>query len=99
MIKLSGKIKEIFPTESFTSFEKRLFWLEEVAERFQNTWQLELWNADCPMIDNYKKGDYVTCYIDIKGKSFLRKDGTDGVMNSLKCWNFEKDGKSIKEIK
>jgi hypothetical protein len=102
MIKLSGKIREIFPTESFgqfeKKFEKRVIWLEEVAEKYANTYSLELWGTDCPMADSYNVGDYVTCYIDIKGK-FYEKNGKEGVINSLKCWNFEKDGKSYKESK
>lgn len=100
MVKVSGKIKQIFESGVFGNFEKRLFWLEEVSEKFANTWQLELWQNDCSMIDNYKVGDYVTCYIDIKGKSFQKKDGSgESVINTLKCWNFEKDGKTFKEIK
>ncbi len=102
MIKISGKIKKIFATETFGSaekpFDKRLLWLEEVSEKYPNTWNLELWKEDCPMLDHYKEGEYVTCYIDIKGR-FWEKDGKSGVMNSLKCWNFEKDGKTYKEIK
>jgi hypothetical protein len=49
------------------------------------------------MIDSYKAGDFVTAYIDIKGK-YWEKNGKEGVMNTLKCWNIEKDGKPYKEI-
>jgi hypothetical protein len=98
MIKVSGKIKEIFPTETFGTFEKRVVWLEEVAEKYANTYSLEIWGTDCPMADSYGVGDYVTAFIDIKGK-FYEKNGKEGVINTLKCWNFEKDGKSYKEVK
>jgi len=98
MTKLQGKIKQVFQTETYNNFDKRIFWIQELAEKFANTFQLELWKDDCKMIDNYKVGDYVTIYIDIKGKSFNRKDGTEGVINTLKCWNIEKDGKPFKEI-
>ena len=98
MIKVSGKIKEIFPTETFGTFEKRVVWLEEVAEKYANTYSLEIWGTDCPMADNYKVGDYVTAFVDLKGK-FYEKNGKEGVINSLKCWNFEKDGKTFKELK
>jgi len=101
MVKLEGKIKKVFPSETFSNFEKRIFWLEEVAAeaRFQNTWQLELWKADCPMIDKYKVGDYITAYVDIKGRSYPKRDGSgEAVMNTIKCWNIEKDGVSVKQI-
>ena len=98
MTKLQGKITKIFEKETYNNFDKRIFWIKEIADKFANSFSLELWKDDCKMIDNYKIGDYVTIYIDIKGKSFTRKDGTDGVMNTLKCWNIEKDGKPFKEI-
>ena len=98
MIKVSGKIKQIFDTEIFGTFEKRVMWLDEISDKFPNTYQFELWQTDCPMADNYKVGDYVTCYLDLKGKYWNRND-KEGVMNTLKCWNIEKDGKSFKEIK
>jgi hypothetical protein len=100
MIKISGKVKQIFETKVFGNFEKRTFWVEEVAEKYPNTWQLELWKDDCNMADSFSEGDYITCYIDIKGSAFQKKDGSgESVMNTLKCWNVEKDGKTFKAIK
>ena len=101
MVKLEGKIKEIFPVIPNPKFEKRVFWLEEVAAegRFANTWALELWKESCPMIDSYKVGDYITAYIDIKGNKFQKRDGSgEAVGNTLKCWNIEKDGVSFKQM-
>lgn len=103
MIKISGTIEKTFETTKHIQkngevFEKRLFWLHDKSDKFPNTYQMELWKSDCPMLDNYKEGDYVTVYIDLKGKKFIGKDGQDIVTNSLKCWNFEKDGISLKKI-
>lgn len=98
MFKLQGKIKKVFPTETFNNFEKRIFWLDSGHEKYPNTWCLELWKNDTKMIDNYQEGDFITAYIDIKGKYWVRHDGKEGVMNSLKCWNIEKDGVTFKEI-
>ena len=99
MIKITGKIRKKFETNVFgQGFEKRLLWLEEVSEKYANTWQLELWKDDCKMLDSYEEGDYVTCYVDLKGKYWSR-DGKEGVMNSIKCWNIEKDGKAFKDVK
>jgi len=100
MIKISGKIKRVFEPETFgieKPFEKRNFWLEDISDKYPNTWQLELWQQDCPMIDSYKVGDFITAYIDIKGK-YWERNGKEGVMNTLKCWNIEKEGKPYKEI-
>jgi hypothetical protein len=97
MIKLSGKIRKVFPSQTFGSFEKRIFWLDDVSDKYPETWELELWKANCPMIDSYKVGDYVTCYIDIKGK-YWQNDVKEGVMNTLKCWNIEKEGVPFKPL-
>lgn len=99
MIKLSGKIKKVFDTETYNNFSKRVFWLEETSEKFANTFQFELWKQDTDMIDHYKVGDFVTVYLDIKGKHWQNDSGKEGVMNTLKCWNIEKEGKPYKEIK
>lgn len=102
MIKITGKIKKIFPTiqkpQSEGFFFKRMFWLEEVAEKYANTWCLETWKMpDCDMLDSYKVGDYVTCYIDIKGQ-YWKKDDKESVTNTLKCWNIEKEGKLFRKL-
>ena len=99
MIKLEGKIAKVFDAQKKTDkFTKRLFWLEDVSERFPNMWKMELWNADCTLIDNYKIGDFVTAYIDVRGKKWSKSDGTEDVENTLKCWNFEKEGVILKKI-
>ena len=98
MIKLQGVITKVFPTQTFGNFDKRVFWLHDNAQRFPNTWQLELWKQDCAMLDNYKEGDFITAYVDIKGQKW-EKEGTEPkVMNTLKCWNIEKDGVTFKPI-
>lgn len=101
MIKVFGKIKEMFPSIVRGTFEKRLFWIEEVVEKYPNTFQLEFWNADCNMPEamNLKQGDFITAYIDLKGKVFTKTDGAEAVGNSMKCWNIEKEGVIFKEIK
>ena len=97
---LSGTIIKKFETKNFGTFEKRLFWLQEVtnSERNPNTWELELWKGDCELLDRYNEGDYVICYVDIKGKIIPNGRNGDWVANSLKVWNFEKDGVTAKKI-
>lgn len=103
MIKLTGVIKKMMPTDFIgqgeKQFRKRLFWVQEITDMYPNTWQIEFWQDDCQMGDAYNEGDFVTCYVDIKGKLFIKKDATEGVINTLKCWNVEKDGKTYKAIK
>ena len=98
MIKIFGTIERIFPTEiKGNGFEKRIFWFKD-DDKYQNTFQLECWKTDTPMLDDYKVGDQVTCYIDLKGKAFTGRDGEEKITNSMKCWNIEKNGKTWKKI-
>lgn len=93
MIKVSGIIKRINPTETRANgFKKRTFWLCDEEDKYPNTFQFELWKDDVEIIDHYQVGDEITCFIDLKGVVFT-KDGKEFVMNTLKCWNIEKDGK------
>lgn len=95
MTTLEGKIKKIFDKEVYGTFEKRVFWLEDISEKYPNIWQLEIWNKDIPMMDNYNVGDFITAYVDIKGK--LTRDA-EKVITSLKCWNIKKDGVAYKAV-
>jgi hypothetical protein len=97
MYKLEGKIKKILEIKDYGTFKKRMFWLDDCAEKFKNIHCLELWKNDCEMIDNYKEGDWIIAYIDIKG-ILWEEDGKEVVKNTLKCWNIEKDGVTFKKI-
>jgi len=98
MIKITGTIKKVLPKETFSGgFDKRIFWIDDDSDKYPNTYSLELWKSDTDMIDNYQVGDLVTCYVDLKGK-FWQRDGREGVMNTIKCWNIEKDGKAFKAM-
>lgn len=103
MIKITGTIKKVFPTEvKSNGFHKRIFWLDDDTEKYPNVFQFELWKDDVIMIDSYEVGDVVTCFIDLKGRYWNKevngKIEQEGVMNSLKCWNIEKNGKPFKKM-
>lgn len=94
-IKLSGIIETIFPSEIIgTSFEKRVFYLQEHGSQYPNTWQLETWNGDCNILDNFKNGDHVVCSVDVRGKAWKKGDRA-GVINTLKCWSITKLSNSV----
>jgi hypothetical protein len=99
MIKITGTIKKIEPTQTLSGgFEKRIFWFEDDDIKFPNTFQIETWKGDVKMLDEYQLEDKVTCYIDLKGKKFIGRDNEERILNTMKCWNIEKDGKLWKKI-
>lgn len=85
IITLKGRIEKIFDPKVYGNVEKRLFWLFEDKELYPNTWELELLDSKCGLIDDYQAGDYIICKVDIIGRKWS-KDGKSGVFNSLKCW-------------
>jgi len=98
MIKITGIIRKVNDAQTFNTFTKRTFWIEDVSDKYPNTYELETWKNDCEMLDKCKVDDIITAYIDLKGKQYTGRDGVDRVINSFKCWNIEKDGILEKEI-
>jgi hypothetical protein len=97
-IKITGKLVNVFPVETFGTFEKRIIWVDEGAENFNNVWEFELWKADVQMVENYSVGDVLTFSVDVRGKKyFSNKTQKEAIINSLKCWNITKEGSSYKE--
>lgn len=90
-IQISGYITDIFPSEIFGNFEKRMFWLIEDEAKYPNEYQLELHQGDCNLLDKFKTGDLVECQVDVRGKKFS-KGGRDFIFNSLKVWKISKTG-------
>jgi hypothetical protein len=87
IIKITGHITDIFPTESFGNFEKRVAWVAEVSgDRYPNTYALEFQQNDVNQLDHVSPGDLVECKVDVKGKKW-EKGGKSGVINVLKCFD------------
>lgn len=90
-IKIQGKIKSIFPEQTFGSFKKRVVWIEEVEVQWPNTFEIQFTQAKTAELDGYKEGDFVEIDTDIRGR-FSEKDGKQYVFNSLVGWRINKAG-------
>lgn len=95
-ITVTGTIKQIFNSEVYGNFEKRVFWVEENTDKYPNTYQLEMQQGECNRLDSFKAGDKVECNIEVKGR-WYHKNGKEGVINTLKCWKLIKHGQEIKQ--
>jgi single-strand DNA-binding protein len=99
MLTLEGKLIKVLDTKvTNNGFAKRMFYIDDCAQKFRNVFVLELWKDDCNMIDNYKQGDWIKVYVDIKGIFWSDEKGEMIAKNTLKCWNIEKDGVTQKKI-
>lgn len=95
-ITITGTIKQIFQSEVFGNFEKRVFWVEETTDKYPNTYQLEFQQGECNRLDSFKSGDQVECSVDVRGR-WYSKNGKEGVINSLKCWRLIKQGQQAQQ--
>lgn len=92
--KFIGTIVTIFPVETFGNFEKRVVWVLDSSGKFPNTYAVEFWQNDVNMMDSYRAGDNVEMSIDVRGNHW-KKNGKEGVINTLKCWRVEKVGSTV----
>lgn len=87
-IKITGEITQIFDAQTFTNFEKRKVWIR-INGQYPQDIELEAWQNDVNLLDNYPVGCTVTCTIDIRGKIIKRKDNSTTIMNTLKLYKIE----------
>lgn len=94
---LDGIIFNIFPSEVYGNFEKRVMWIEEISEKQQyaEKWQIEFQQGDCNQLDFFKMGMHVTVTVDIKGKLF-RKGDKESVFTTLKATGIQLQGEGRK---
>ncbi|WP_343668706.1 DUF3127 domain-containing protein [Chitinophaga sp.] len=88
-IVLKGRIKNIFPSEIFGNFEKRVMWLEEQDVQYPQTYEVQFTQGDCNVLDGFQPGQMVECHINLRGRH-SEKSGKEYVFNSLQCWRIKK---------
>ena len=90
---IQGILTDVFPSEIFGNFEKRVAWVQETDVQYPNTFALEFHQGDANILDNFVPGDVVKCSVDLRGRKWS-KNGKEGVMNTLKCWKMERLGQA-----
>lgn len=72
-MEISGKLKETFEEQSFSSgFRKREFVIT-TQEQYPQDLKFELVNDRCADLNNYKKGDELNVQFDIRGNEYQGK--------------------------
>lgn len=85
-IKISGRIKTIFPLETVgNGFTKRVVWIEELDVEYPNTYQVEFLGQKRVEVDAFDEGDMVDITADVRGR-YVAKNGKEWVFNSLSGW-------------
>lgn len=95
-IKILGKIKTIFPEETFGNFNKRVVWIDEVEVQWPNTYEVQFVQAKTVELDGYKEGELVELDVDVRGR-YSKKDDKEYVFNSLTAWRIQRIGQQTKQ--
>lgn len=91
-IQFIARIDNIFPSEIFgASFETRKFWVTELEGKYPNSFELQMQQGDCNVLDGFAPGDVVELKVEVKGRAWS-KNGKSGVMNTLKCFYIFRKG-------
>lgn len=55
-------------------FEKRDFIVDEIRDRYPNTWQIQAQQGGCNVLDNFKPGDKVIVTCDVQGRKWVKDE-------------------------
>ena len=85
MYEYTGKIKEIFDTQTFPSgFTKREFVITTKDENYPQDIKFEIVKDKCSLLDDFSKGSDVTVSFDIRGNEYKGK-----YYVNLNCWKLK----------
>jgi len=89
-ITVTGTILVINDTNVVSDkFKKREFVLEVPDGNYPQKLLIETINDRTNLLDKYHVGDELTAHINLRGRSFEKKDGSTGYFNSIECWKAE----------
>lgn len=87
---LNGKLHKISPTQTISDkFSKREFVLECESGMYKEYIKCDVINDNIKLLDNAQVGWHVNAKCSLKGRYFTRKDGTDGLINSITAYGVE----------
>lgn len=91
-MKIRGNIYQIEKEKVYSeTFKKREFVIKDDS-KYPQLIKLELQNANCDKLDNYKIGEPVTVEFDLRGKEWRNQNTNEIVFfNSLVAWKIERD--------
>ena len=87
---ITVNVKRVEETEAVggNGFEKRNLIVTTIEQHTQ-TLQIQFIQGKCPLLDDFKPGDKVKVWLDLKGKEFTKNDKPN-VFNTIQGWKIEK---------
>lgn len=97
-VELNGTLHEVYPTQQITDkFKKRDFIVEIPNGNYLQHIKCELTNDNCAKLDGVRIGSQIKAKCDLRGKIYVKKDGTKGQMNSVVAWQIETQQREYNE--
>ncbi|WKN29841.1 DUF3127 domain-containing protein [Porifericola rhodea] len=95
-MEVKGKLIEIFDTTQISDrFQKREFVLEYADNpQYPEYVKFEAIQDRCAMLDDFKVGEEVTVFFNLKGRKWTDRQGETKYFNSLQAWRMQKGGSS-----
>ena len=85
MSNIQGKVKVIFPTQTFDSgFQKREFVITTSDDKYPQDIKFEVLKDKCSELDNVREGSDITVHYNIRGNEYNGK-----YYVSLQAWKWE----------
>lgn len=85
---VEGKLYKTYPTEQKTqSFQTREFAIEIMSGSYPQYIKFQLTQDKCGVIDEYKEGDMIKVYFDLRGREWQ-----DKIFSNLNAWRIERVG-------
>lgn len=86
-----GSIKTIKDTQVITdSFSKREFVILDESGQYPQTILFQAVQDKCDMLNNFKQGDLVEVFFNLRGREWTNPQGEVKVFNTLDAWKVSK---------
>ncbi len=90
MYTLKGELKVINDTQQITdSFKKREFVITDASGQYPQTILFQSVQDRCDMLNNFKVGDMVEVFFNLRGREWTNPQGEVKVFNSLDAWKIQ----------
>ncbi len=85
---IKGQLIEIFDTQKVSdTFKKREFVVEYAENpQYPELLKFELIQEKCDLLDDYKKGEDIEVFFNLKGRKWTDPQGVDKYFTSLQAW-------------
>ena len=90
-LQITGHVHKVFETQQISgTFSKREFILElEKHSDYPQLVKFELTQNNCAKADNISEGQEITVFFNLRGRSWVNKEGETKYFSSIQAWRIE----------